>query len=189
MALPPKGHPGRPLAKAVNAAYVMGVVYLALSVLVWYGLDAVRKRGGDSQLVLILVGILAIMLPMPGILYPLLAFGMKRRKVWAAILLICVAGLHIVMLLLSLAGSFLKHQYSITQGFVAILVAIDILLIIYTGQAIGFIRNGDVVRPTGFEPMFPVPLPSPTLSRGVMPLPVADDTGGQAFQVEPPADL
>jgi hypothetical protein len=154
MALPPKDDPSRPIALAVNAARVLGVLCLVLGLLAGFGTAAIFKEGSRPVYMLILIGVLVMMFPLPGILYLVFAGAMQRRKQWAAIAVLAIAGLHGALLVLSLVGSLVRGGNNFSLAFTGVLLAVVVLLIVYTAQAIGVIRRGGP-QPTGFEPIMP----------------------------------
>src|SRR5436305_12052178 len=104
MAIPPKGNPARPLALAVNAARVLGVVCIALGALSILPLVLLSGGQGSSRLLILVVAGVAMVFVVPGILYVVLAAYLKNRKTWAAITLLAIGGMHAILMALSLAG-------------------------------------------------------------------------------------
>jgi hypothetical protein len=153
MAIPPRGDPSRPVALAASAARTLGIVCLLLGGLIACAtfMFLARMPGTSPTWVFMLLS--AGLFIVPGVCYFVFASAVARYRMWGAICCLVFAGLQGLFLLLSMLGNVLAGRAGTSLVFYALALAVCVLLIVYTAQAIPVIRRDAGYRPSGFEPI------------------------------------
>src|SRR5438552_1195529 len=95
--LPAKGDPRRPLASAVLLTRTLGASSIALAALL------LMLAAGSSPVMLGMVMVVlllsvGVMLGLPGLACIAISFALERRRTWAAITILVIAGLQLPLL-------------------------------------------------------------------------------------------
>ena len=107
MALPPKGDPQRPLALAVRSTRVLGIVFIgigALGMLPTFTMGMRGARGATLSVAMMAVVIVTTTLIYfgPGALYLVCSNFIARRRKWAIVTAMVLAGIQILLICVGL---------------------------------------------------------------------------------------
>ena len=158
MTLPAKNDPDRPLMLAVRVARLLG---LLLVVLGGFWLTPIMFFDVAKHPTLAMFQVRGAMLPLiPGAAYLMLSLSLQRRRLWAAVATIVIAGIQAGLgfwIAMTLGISLSRSQASVGWFFVlaAVLVLVAALgqLIFFVARALRTIRNPPVEQAPGFEPL------------------------------------
>jgi hypothetical protein len=160
MSLPPKNDPQRPLAFAVRVARLLGLLLIVLGAL-W--LVPIMFFDVAKHPTLAIFQVRGAMLALiPGGAYLTLSLALQRRRLWAAVMTIVIAGIHAALSLwiavalgTSLARDEVSSEWFIVFGAVLLLTAALGQLIFFVARALRTIRNPPVEQARGFDPLPP----------------------------------
>jgi len=132
MRLPKPGDPRRPLALAIRSTRALGGVFLLIGAFAALPLFFARGQLGwiYPAALLVYFG--------PAVLYLIVAVFLKRRAHWAVVAAIVVVSIHLLFLLVALAGSAFalgSGQAALSPAF-WILAALIALFVVALGQLI-----------------------------------------------------
>ena len=148
MAIAPKGDPRRPLQLAVRSCYLLGLIFIAISMIAGAALFA----GGRGMVQWFAMALAVLVFATPGVLYIVTAVFLKRGKTWAVILGIIVASLHALCALLACVGAILDAGRSPVVAIITVLWVVAMgQLIHHLAQCPAAIRADVVHQPRGFE--------------------------------------
>jgi hypothetical protein len=174
--------PFRLVILAVRTARIFGTMCLLFSLCTLAALPdmTARARGRSFVIFVFLVVTLLMYYPLPGILYLIFAWPLRRGKSWAAVVLLVITGLHAALLILSLIGLAVRGGEErigplMITGFMLLFQAV---LIYYTIRAMIAIRHNREILVSGFEPIMS-PIVSPWQQR-TQPPPASDPENGSA---------
>ncbi len=174
MPLPPKGDPQRPLHLAVRSTRVLGILFLALGL---WGTVPMFLAGMRSARPVSTFGMGVIALSMvfihfgPGALYLVCSVFLARRRTWAVITAMIIAGVQLAYMLLAFAfGGLALNLFSAPAAPSAlVLVAFGVSMLIFLALAqleyhlskcFEAIRLAPIEVQRGFDPLPATPLPA-----------------------------
>ena len=181
MALPPKGDPQRPLALAVRSTRFLGILFTGLGMCGTVPMFLVGVRGigrggagGGGGMPLASMGLAAIstivMYFGPGALYLVCSIFIARRRTWAVITAMVLAGIQILFLLVGLGGlaiMYLSAAGARSSSAVYLLIPLALVVFIilalaqleyHLSKCFEAIRRAPLDVQRGFEPLQPAPV-------------------------------
>jgi hypothetical protein len=176
MALPSKGDPQRPLALAVRSTRILGILFIGLGLcgtlpMLFLG---IRRAGGTGGAGGAPVGMIAfatlstiVIYFGPGALYIVCSIFLARRRTWAVITAMVLAGIQLLFIafgLVSLAIVYFSAAAPARMGFIWIPIGVTVLIMLALAQleyhlsrCFEAIRLAPVDVQRGFEPLPPMP--------------------------------
>ena len=189
MALPPKGDPQRPLALAVRSTRFLGILFIGLGMcgtvpLFLRGLGVATRPAATTPLAAMgFVALGTILLYFgPGALYLVCSVFIARRRTWAVVTAMVLAGFHILLLAIAMAAVGVVYFSAVARarssaGYLLIPIGVVVAFIVALAQlefhlskCFEAIRRAPVDMQRGFEPLplahlapaaQPVPPPPP----------------------------
>lgn len=173
MALPPKGSPQRPLHLAIRSTRLLGIVFLVFAGCGTMPMFYMARGGGGGGMptwygLSMMAGLLLLYFA-PGALYLVCAVFMRRRRTWAVVVAMVVAGMQLLFLLVGLIALIVTQPMRETPA-IFIPLGVMALLIVALGQleyhlarSFEAIRQSPVDVQRGFEPLPVIPNAAPTL--------------------------
>ncbi len=163
MAIPPKGHPDRPLRLAARSMMGLGVILLVLSTCAGIGLGIALARGpgGGGTPLLAAVGLFFYVAP--GVALIVCSIYLKRYRMWAAIVGLVLAGMACLFSLVMLLGFVFATVSGGGESIGLLLTLIPLLfvaafiqLIVHLARSFNAIRIHQVQGPQGhgFQPIY-----------------------------------
>jgi hypothetical protein len=205
MPLPPKGDPQRPLRLAVRSTRILGILFVAiglLGMLPIFFLRGGRGAGAGGGLSLALMSVVAmttiLIYVAPGALYLVCAVFIGRRRTWAVITAMVLAGIQLAFLMLGLVSllvMFLSAAPGARSMTALIPLGIGALVLVALAQleyhlskCFEAIRHAPVDEQRGFEPLPAAPVvPTAVVPTPIVPTAVVQPALSAEVDDVPPA--
>jgi len=187
MALPPKTDPQRPLALAVRSTRVLGIVFIGIGALGMLPTFTMGMRGaGGATLSIATMALIVVTATLtyfgPGALYLVCSNFIARRRKWAIVTAMVLAGIQILLIcagLVTLTTVYFSPAPQARSSAVLIPLALTLLILLALAQleyhlwrCFEAIRLSPVDMQRGFDTLQPasvIPLasaPPPRAARG-----------------------
>ena len=166
MSLPPKGHPHRPLALAVRSTRILGIVFIGLGAVGMLPiLGGISRAGGVVSVAVMSLSALFMTLAYfgPAALYLVCSIHLARRRKWAVITAMVLAGIHILLIVggivmttlmaFSDAPAALKWRLVLPAAITLLILAALAQLEYHLSKCFEAIHHAPLNVQRGFEPL------------------------------------